>query len=62
MFVEDSLTEFYIASPVSRTDRVNWFKTIIIIIIIIRRSAVQGWERVMYIISDRRPQPHNTNL
>ena len=28
----------------------------------LKRSAVQGWERVIYTISVRRPQPHNTNL
>ena len=27
-----------------------------------KRSAVQGWERVIYTRSVRRPQPHNTNL
>ena len=36
---------------------------IIIIIIIKKRAAVQGWERVIYTLSVRRPpQPHNTNL
>ena len=28
----------------------------------LKRSAVQGWERVIYTLSDRTPQPHNTNL
>ena len=27
-----------------------------------KRSAVQVWERVIYTLSVRRPQPHNTNL
>ena len=34
----------------------------IIIIIIKKGLAMQGWERVMYTLSVRRPQPHNTNL
>ena len=28
----------------------------------LKRSAVQGWESVIYTLSVRRPQPHNTNL
>ena len=42
-----------------------WYCSIIIIIIIIiikRGLAVQGWERVIYTLSVRRPQLHNTNL
>ena len=35
---------------------------IIIIIIIKKMSAVQGWERVIYTLSVRRPQPLKTNL
>ena len=35
---------------------------IIIIIIIKKTSAVQGWERVIYTLSVRRPQPHNITL
>ena len=32
-----------------------------LIIIIKKRSAVQGWERVINTLSVQRPQPHNTN-
>ena len=28
----------------------------------LKRSAVQGWETVIYTLSVRRPQPYNTNL
>ena len=41
---------------------VQFWSTHVIIIIIKKRSAVQGWERVVYTLSVRRPQPHNTNL
>ena len=41
----------------------KWAIIIIIIIIIIKkRPAVQGWERVIYTLSVRRPQPHKPNL
>ena len=34
----------------------------IIIIIIKKRLAMQGWEREIATLSVRRPQPHTTNL
>ena len=48
----------------SRMDKVRneeVCRIIIIIIIIKKRLAMQGWERAINTLSVRRPQPHNTN-
>ena len=44
-------------SYTGRVEAVSETSIIIIIIIIKKRSAVQSWERVIYTLSARRPQP-----